>query len=95
VITLGSRGLFFKNEKDEIWMEGFRVNAIDTTAAGDAFLGGLASALAEGRSIREVLRFANGAGALAATRLGAQPSLPRRKELKIFLSQILCDCPMS
>jgi ribokinase len=87
VMTLGSRGLFFKSGSEEIRMDAFRVNAIDTTGAGDAFMGALACALSEGKSIREALRFANGAGALAATRLGAQPSLPLRKDLQAFLDQ--------
>ena len=41
VITLGPKGLFFKNRNEEIWMDAFRVKVMDTTAAGDAFLGGL------------------------------------------------------
>jgi ribokinase len=88
VITLGSKGLFFKNRSEEVWMNAFRVNVIDTTAAGDAFLGALASGLSENKPIREVLRFANGAGALATTKLGAQPSLPHRRELDMFLKGI-------
>ena len=87
VMTLGSRGLFFKSRSEEIWMEAFRVNVVDTTAAGDAFMGALACGLSEGKSIREVLRLANGAGALAATKLGAQPSLPLRKDLQAFLEK--------
>lgn len=86
VITLGAEGLFFKNRDEEVRMGAFNVKAIDTTAAGDAFMGALACGLAENRPIREVLRYASGAGALAATRLGAQPSLPRRKELEVFLA---------
>jgi ribokinase len=86
VITLGPQGLFFKNQDEEIWMDAFPVKAIDTTAAGDAFLGALACGLAEGRPIREVLRLANAAGALATTKLGAQPSLPRKKELEKYLT---------
>jgi ribokinase len=89
VITLGSKGLFFKNRSEEIWMNAFRVNVIDTTAAGDAFLGALASGLSENKPIREVLRFANGAGALATTKLGAQPSLPLKKDLNRFLSNVV------
>ena len=85
VVTLGAKGLFFKNRKDEVWTEAFRVDAVDTTAAGDAFMGGLACGLSEDRPIRDVLRFASGAGALATTRLGAQPSLPLRKDLESFL----------
>jgi len=85
VITLGSKGLFFKNRSEEIKMNAFRVKVIDTTAAGDAFLGGLAYGLSENKPIREVLKLANGAGALATTKLGAQPSLPLRRELESLL----------
>ena len=87
VITLGPKGLFFKNRSEEFWMKAFKVNVVDTTAAGDAFLGALAVGLSENRPIREALEFANGAGALATTKLGAQPSLPFRKDLEAFLSQ--------
>lgn len=87
VITLGERGVFFKDSESEVRIEAFRVKAIDTTAAGDAFVGGFAVALAEGKPIREGLRFASGAGALATTRLGAQPSLPRRRDVEALLSK--------
>jgi ribokinase len=87
VITLGQKGLFFKNGEEEAWMEAFRVKVVDTTAAGDAFMGALAWGLCEGKTIPEILRLANGAGALATTKLGAQPSLPLREELEIFLSK--------
>jgi ribokinase len=89
VITLGPKGLFFRNGSDELWVEAFRVNVIDTTAAGDAFLGALATSLSENRPIQEALRFANGAGALATTKLGAQPTLPFRKDLDRFLSRVV------
>ncbi len=88
VITLGSKGLFFKNRTEEFRMRAFRVNVVDTTAAGDAFLGGLATALSENIPIQEALKFANGAGALATMKLGAQPSLPSRKELETFLARV-------
>jgi ribokinase len=87
VITLGERGVFFKDSESEMRIEAFRVKAIDTTAAGDAFMGGFAVALAEGKPIREGLRFASGAGALATTRLGAQPSLPRRRDVEALVSK--------
>ena len=86
VITLGSKGLFFKNRSEEISMKAFKVDVVDTTAAGDAFIGALACGLSENKPMREVLKCANGAGALATTKLGAQPSLPFEIELKDFLS---------
>jgi len=58
---------------------------VDTTAAGDAFAGGLAVALCEGKSLEEACRFANAVGALAVTRKGAQPSMPERREVEGFL----------
>jgi ribokinase len=85
VITLGPKGLFYKNRSEELWMDAFRVKVIDTTAAGDAFLGAFATSLAENKPIQEALRFANAAGALATTKLGAQPSLPFRKEVESLL----------
>jgi len=85
VITLGADGLYFRNRNEEVRMKAFRVKVADTTAAGDAFMGAFASALAAGKPIREALHRANAAGALAATRLGAQPSLPHPKDLERFL----------
>jgi len=85
IITLGSKGLFFRNRQEEIRMKAFRVEVVDSTAAGDAFMAGFACGLLEGKEIHEALEFASGAGALAATKLGAQPSLPFRKELENFL----------
>ncbi|MBM4276767.1 MAG: ribokinase [Deltaproteobacteria bacterium] len=85
VITLGPKGLFFKNRDEEIRIKAFRVKVVDTTAAGDAFMGGLACALSEGKPIREALIFANTAGAFATTKLGAQPSLPFKKEVETFI----------
>lgn len=86
VITLGQEGLCFKNRMEKFWMKSFRVKVIDTTAAGDAFLGAFAFGLAENKTIREALTLANGAGALATTKIGAQPSLPSKKELNLFLA---------
>ncbi len=64
---------------------GFAVKAVDTTAAGDAFIAALTLRLAEGENLGESLRFANAAGALACTRLGAQNSMPTRTEVDRFL----------
>ena len=87
VITLGSKGFFFKNADGKIWRKAFPIKAVDTTAAGDAFMGALAVGLSEGQTIPYALSFASAAGALAATKLGAQPSLPVRSELDRFLAR--------
>ncbi|MGZ3558267.1 MAG: ribokinase [Thermodesulfobacteriota bacterium] len=87
-ITLGPKGIFFKSRSEEFWMKAFRMNVVDTTAAGDAFLGALATSLSEDKPIREALKFANGAGALSTTKLGAQPSLPSKRELDAFLARM-------
>ncbi|HXM58210.1 MAG TPA: PfkB family carbohydrate kinase, partial [Candidatus Dormibacteraeota bacterium] len=63
----------------------FAVTAVDTTAAGDAFVGALAVGLAAGRPVDEAARVASAAGAAAATRMGAQDSLPRLQDLAPLL----------
>jgi len=63
------------------------VTPVDTTAAGDAFVGGFAVALAEGRSLTDAVHWGNAAGALATTKLGAQPSLPARRAVEALMDQ--------
>ena len=85
IITLGARGAFVAAEGIATLVPGFKVRAVDSTAAGDIFNGALAVALAEGRPLPDAVRFANAAGALSVTKLGAQPSAPLRKEIETFL----------
>jgi ribokinase len=85
VITLGAGGAFVAGSDGAQRVPGFKVKAVDTTAAGDIFNGALAVALAEGKALREAVRFANAAAALAVTRRGAQPSAPRRRDIERFL----------
>jgi ribokinase len=81
IVTLGDAGALVVT--DEIAeLPAHRVEAIDATAAGDAFNGALAVALAEGKSLVEAARWAGAAAAISVTRLGAQPSLPRRDEIE-------------
>ncbi len=85
VITLGARGCLVVDEQgNETNLQGYSVDAVDATAAGDAFNGALAVALSEGRSLAEAARFANRASAITVTRAGAQPSLPTRAEIEAF-----------
>jgi ribokinase len=84
IVTLGARGALIVTRNTRQTVPSFPVDAVDTTAAGDAFNGGLAVALSEGKKLAKAIRFANACGALAATRLGAQPSLPTRAEVAPF-----------
>jgi len=81
IITLGSRGAFVKSEAFTGIVPGIAVEAVDTTAAGDVFNGALAVAFSEGKKIKDAVIFANKAAAISVTRLGAQASVPYRKEL--------------
>lgn len=85
VITLGHQGCLVAADRIES-IAGIKVIAVDSTAAGDAFNGALAVALAEGRSLADAARWANRAAAIAVTRRGAQPSLPTREELDLSSS---------
>jgi ribokinase len=80
-ITLGPEGCLVVSDRLE-HIAAVKVEAVDTTAAGDAFNGALAVALAEGRSLTDAARWANRAAAIAVTRRGAQPSLPTRDEVE-------------
>ena len=86
ILTLGSKGSFIARGATREHVAAFSVQAVDTTAAGDIYCGSLATALAEDKTIREAVRFASAAAAIAVTRLGAQPSAPSRIEIEEFLS---------
>lgn len=87
VVTMGSDGLVASSAEGIIELDAYQVSVLDTTAAGDAFNGVLAAALAEGSLLREALRLANVAAAISVTRLGGQPSIPHRAEIDAFLRQ--------
>ena len=87
ILTLGSRGAFIADASGKQLVSGFKVKAVDTTAAGDIFNGALAVALAEGKLLPSAVRFANAAAAISVTRLGAQPSAPARKEIERLLKR--------
>jgi ribokinase len=85
IVTLGEKGaLLVKSEKTEL-IPTFSVDVVDTTAAGDAFIGGLSAALLKGKPLEEAVRYGNASGALAATKFGAQPSLPTVDEVETLL----------
>ena len=88
VITQGARGaeMYHRGVK-MAWATPPSITAVDTTGAGDAFVGAITVALLEGMDPADALRFACAAGAVAATRAGAQPSLPTREEVEALLAQ--------
>jgi ribokinase len=88
ILTLGAKGAQVTTASGTVLIPSTKVEAVDTTAAGDAFNGGLAWALAGGMPLEEAVRQACLVGALSATRLGAQPSLPTRKELDSFVQSV-------
>jgi len=87
IITLGSKGAFVVTKTEKVSVPSFKVEAVDTTAAGDTFCGAFAVALVEGKSLKEALQFASAAAAISVTRMGAQPSAPTRKEIDEFLGK--------
>jgi ribokinase len=92
IVTLGSRGCVVVNEQ-VTHVEAIPVQAVDTTAAGDAFNGTLALALAEGKDLDTATRWANIAASLSVTRRGAQPSLPDREEIDKKLASLITTPP--
>lgn len=85
IVTLGSKGALLVTNTQTTQVDTFKVNVVDTTAAGDAFIGGFASAMLSGRSLADSVRYGCACGALAATKFGAQPSLPTKDEVEAFL----------
>jgi ribokinase len=86
LITLGGDGALYCDAGATLRCPAVAVQAVDTTAAGDAYIGALAAALAEDRSVADSLGFAAVAAGLAVTRLGAQPSLASREEVGRFIA---------
>jgi ribokinase len=86
ILTLGSKGVYLRSEGFAGIIPGYKVKAVDTTAAGDVFNGALAAALAGRMALEQAVDFAQKAASISVTRIGAQPSAPRYDEIKSFLS---------
>ncbi|WP_318765875.1 ribokinase [Lactiplantibacillus carotarum] len=83
IITVGSKGAFWMRGDEHGFVPAYKVHAVDTTAAGDTFIGALSSVLASDLSnLAGAVRFANRASSLAVQRLGAQPSIPTKAEIE-------------
>ena len=87
IITLGAAGALVANNNAIRHIPGFKVDPVDTTAAGDVFNGALAVAIAEDMPVEKAVRFANAAAALAVTKPGAQPSAPHRQEIEVMIAE--------
>ncbi len=86
LVTLGRNGVLWATRSGSVSIPAFEVEAVDTTAAGDAFNGGLACALAQGKPMPDAIRYASAVAALSVTRMGAQPSLPTQQKVSAFLA---------
>lgn len=87
VLTLGEQGAWCRDKVLSIFQPCFRVEPVDTTAAGDTFLGYFAAGIAEGLDMRLIMERAAAAAAIAITRRGAAPSIPERAEVEAYLEQ--------
>ena len=87
ICKAGGRGSFLAAADGFHHAPAYEVDAVDTTAAGDAFNGGLAAAMVDGTPLEDALRFANAVAALAVTREGAQPAMPTRAAVETFLEE--------
>ncbi|MGL6092948.1 MAG: PfkB family carbohydrate kinase, partial [Pseudomonas paracarnis] len=85
IITLGAQGALFADGQSFEHLVAPKVKAVDTTAAGDTFVGGFAAALAAGQSEARAIRFGQVAAALSVTRAGAQPSIPTLHDVQGFV----------
>ncbi|WP_114766842.1 ribokinase [Vibrio rhodolitus] len=86
MITLGAKGVWLSQNRIGKTISGFRVQATDTTAAGDTFNGAFVTGLLEQMPIESAVKFAHAAAAISVTRFGAQTSIPQRKEVEEFLA---------
>lgn len=82
IITLGGKGSVYMSEDNTVYSEAFKTNVVDTTSAGDTFIGALAYQLAEGKQIEESLKYASFASSITISRKGAGISIPTREELE-------------
>lgn len=86
IVTLGSKGALLVTDTQITQVDTYKVNVVDTTAAGDAFIGGFASAMLSGKALEDSVRYGCACGALATTKFGAQPSLPTKEEVEKFIA---------
>ena len=86
VITLGEKGVLLHDGSQSLLVPAFKMKVVETTGAGDAFNGGFAVAIAEGRPALDAARFGNAVAGLSVTKAGTAPSMPRRSEIDALLA---------
>lgn len=86
IIKMGAQGVVYASQDHSGFVPVFKVKAVDTVAAGDAFNGGLATAIVEGHPLPTAIQWGAAVGALSTTKVGAQPSMPARSEFETFLA---------
>lgn len=87
LITMGDKGAYFLNKNEEYFIESLKVKAVDTTGAGDEFLGAFAYGIKSGWGNEKAIKFANVAAAISVTKMGSQPSLPYFNEVKEYIDK--------
>ena len=95
MLTLGKRGCVYQDEKNRVFHPIFKVNAVDTTAAGDTFTGYFVAGMAQGQEYGDILKISSCASAIAVSRHGAAPSIPERAEVISHLDLLSVDGPNS
>jgi len=87
IITMGEHGAYYSGPDGDFMMPAFSITPVDSTAAGDAFNGGLVVSLASGADIKTAIRYGSACGALTTMKRGSLPSLPTREEVEQFLNE--------
>ncbi len=88
IVTLGEKGALIVNKSGKRHVPAYNVRPVDTTAAGDAFIGGMAFALLNRKSLQNAVKYGCACGALATTKFGAQPSLPTAQDVREFIRSV-------
>lgn len=83
IVTMGSKGVYFNNGEESIMVDTFKVEAVDTTGAGDTFIGGFSTGIANNLSIEDAITLGNLAASQSVTKMGAQGGMPKLEELKM------------
>ena len=86
MVTLGPRGCYLQNRRGSCALTAPQVSPVDTTGAGDAFNGGLVTALSEGKDLFAAAKFANALAAVSVQRMGTTNSMPTREEIDAFIA---------